>query len=126
MKAAVFQKRINRSPLRMWISSTLGRARYWSVRPARVYVIRFAFCGWAWQLPTSCVLGQEAAGVVEAIGEGVTYVKPGDRVIMSFRPFCGTCYYCLSGRPNLVMIHAQCAQANVSPGKGNPFCNLRR
>jgi S-(hydroxymethyl)glutathione dehydrogenase/alcohol dehydrogenase len=39
--------------------------------------------------------------VVEAIGEGVTYVKPGDRVIMSFRPFCGKCYYCLGGRPNL-------------------------
>lgn len=54
-----------------------------------------------WQLPMSCVLGHEAAGVVEAIGEGVTYVQPGDRVIMSFRPFCGKCYYCLGGRPNL-------------------------
>ena len=54
-----------------------------------------------WQLPTSCVLGHEAAGVVEAIGEGVSYVKPGDRVIMSFKPFCGKCYYCLGGRPNL-------------------------
>lgn len=54
-----------------------------------------------WQLPMSCVLGHEAAGVVEAIGEGVTYVKPGDRVIMSFKPFCGKCYYCLGGRPNL-------------------------
>lgn len=54
-----------------------------------------------WQLPTACVLGHEAAGVVEAVGEGVTYVKPGDRVIMSFRPFCGKCYYCLGGRPNL-------------------------
>lgn len=54
-----------------------------------------------WQLPMSCVLGHEAAGVVEAIGDGVTYVKPGDRVIMSFRPFCGKCYYCLGGRPNL-------------------------
>lgn len=54
-----------------------------------------------WQLPMSCVLGHEAAGVVEAVGEGVTYVAPGDRVIMSFRPFCGKCYYCLSGKPNL-------------------------
>ena len=59
------------------------------------------FVDGAWQLPTSCVLGHEAAGVVEAIGDGVTYVKPGDRVIMSFRPFCGKCYYCLGGRPNL-------------------------
>ncbi len=54
-----------------------------------------------WPLPMTCVLGHEAAGVVEAIGEGVTYVAPGDRVIMSFRPFCGKCYYCLGGRPNL-------------------------
>lgn len=54
-----------------------------------------------WQLPSACVLGHEAAGIVEAVGDGVTYVKPGDRVIMSFRPFCGTCYYCLGGRPNL-------------------------
>ncbi len=54
-----------------------------------------------WQLPSACVLGHEAAGVVEAVGPGVTYVQPGDRVIMSFRPFCGKCYYCLGGRPNL-------------------------
>ncbi len=54
-----------------------------------------------WQMPHACVLGHEAAGVVEAVGENVTYVKPGDRVIMSFRPFCGRCYYCLGGRPNL-------------------------
>ena len=47
------------------------------------------------------VLGHEASGVVERVGEGVSYVQPGDRVIMSFRPFCGSCYYCLSGRPNL-------------------------
>ena len=59
------------------------------------------FVDGSWQLPMSCVLGHEAAGVVEAIGDGVTYVKPGDRVIMSFRPFCGKCYYCLGGRPNL-------------------------
>ena len=31
----------------------------------------------------------------------MSYVKPGDRVIMSFKPFCGRCYYCLGGRPQL-------------------------
>ena len=35
-----------------------------------------------WQLPSACVLGHEAAGIVEAVGDGVTYVKPGDRVII--------------------------------------------
>jgi len=54
-----------------------------------------------WQLPLACVLGHEASGVVEKVGEGVSYVKPGDRVIMSFRPFCGSCYFCLRGQPHL-------------------------
>ena len=80
------------------------------------------FVDGAWQLPTSCVLGHEAAGVVEAIGEGVTYVKPGDRVIMSFRPFCGTCYYCLSGRPNLCNDPSHsAAQAQRLTWKGQPI-----
>ena len=47
------------------------------------------------------VLGHEAAGVVESVGDDVTYVRPGDNVIMSFRPFCGECYWCLRGEPNL-------------------------
>jgi S-(hydroxymethyl)glutathione dehydrogenase/alcohol dehydrogenase len=54
-----------------------------------------------WKLPMPTVLGHEAAGVVEKTGAQVSYVKPGDRVIMSFRPFCGRCDFCLSGRPNL-------------------------
>jgi S-(hydroxymethyl)glutathione dehydrogenase/alcohol dehydrogenase len=55
----------------------------------------------AWALPFPCVLGHEASGVVEKVGEGVTYVEKGDHVIMSFKPFCGSCYYCLGGRPHL-------------------------
>jgi len=54
-----------------------------------------------WRLPMAAVLGHEAAGVVERVGEGVTYVAPGDRVIMSFKPFCGRCYYCLRGQAHL-------------------------
>ncbi|GBD15084.1 S-(hydroxymethyl)glutathione dehydrogenase [bacterium HR25] len=52
-------------------------------------------------LPSPCVLGHEAAGVVERVGEGVTYVQPGDHVILSFAPACGRCSYCEVGRPNL-------------------------
>jgi len=47
------------------------------------------------------VLGHEAAGIVERVGEGVTYVQPGDHVVMNFIPFCGACRYCQSGRPVL-------------------------
>jgi S-(hydroxymethyl)glutathione dehydrogenase/alcohol dehydrogenase len=44
--------------------------------------------------PLPSVLGHEGAGVVEAVGEGVTRVQPGDHVVLSFVPQCGTCYMC--------------------------------
>ena len=47
-----------------------------------------------------CVLGHEGAGVVEHVGEGVTSVAPGDRVITLFAPECGECLHCRSGRTN--------------------------
>lgn len=47
------------------------------------------------------VLGHEPAGTVEAVGEQVSYVKPGDTVIMCLSLFCGQCEMCLSGRPHL-------------------------
>ncbi|MCH2173889.1 Zn-dependent alcohol dehydrogenase [Myxococcota bacterium] len=59
------------------------------------------FVDGAWEMPLPTVLGHEAAGVVESVGADVSYVKPGDHVIMSFRPFCGRCYYCLRGEPHL-------------------------
>ena len=47
------------------------------------------------------VAGHEAAGIVEEIGEGVTYVKPGDRVLISLvHAGCGQCYNCIMGNPN--------------------------
>jgi S-(hydroxymethyl)glutathione dehydrogenase/alcohol dehydrogenase len=53
------------------------------------------------RLKLPMVLGHESSGVVERVGRDVSYVRPGDRVIMSFKPFCGRCYYCVGGRPNL-------------------------
>jgi len=52
----------------------------------------------AYPHPLPVVMGHEAAGVVEAVGPGVSYVKPGDHVITILSPFCGHCEYCLSGR----------------------------
>ncbi len=51
--------------------------------------------------PTPLVLGHEAAGTVEAVGPGVSRVKPGDKVVFSFIPTCGHCAECASGRPAL-------------------------
>lgn len=45
--------------------------------------------------------GHEGSGVIEEVGAGVTRVKPGDHVVCSFIPNCGTCRYCCTGRQNL-------------------------
>jgi S-(hydroxymethyl)mycothiol dehydrogenase len=45
------------------------------------------------------LLGHEAAGVVESVGDGVTHVSPGDFVILNWRAVCGQCRSCRRGRP---------------------------
>ena len=45
--------------------------------------------------------GHEGAGVVEAVGDGVTRVAPGDHVVTSYIPACGRCRYCSTGHQNL-------------------------
>ncbi|MFC6885789.1 MULTISPECIES: S-(hydroxymethyl)mycothiol dehydrogenase [Actinomadura] len=45
------------------------------------------------------LLGHEAAGVVESVGDGVTGVEPGDFVVLNWRAVCGQCRACLRGRP---------------------------
>jgi len=47
------------------------------------------------------VLGHEGAGIVEAVGADVTYVKPGDHIVACLSGFCGACEQCLAGHPNL-------------------------
>ncbi|MEE6165398.1 MULTISPECIES: S-(hydroxymethyl)mycothiol dehydrogenase [unclassified Mycolicibacterium] len=47
------------------------------------------------------LLGHEAAGLVESVGEGVTHVAPGDFVILNWRAVCGECRACKRGRPQL-------------------------
>lgn len=58
------------------------------------------------------ILGHEGAGVVEALGEGVTSVEVGDHVIPLYTPECGKCKFCLSGKTNL------CQAIRATQGKG--------
>ena len=51
--------------------------------------------------PLPAILGHESAGVVEAVGSSVTYVKKGDHVITCLSAFCGHCEYCLTGHMSL-------------------------
>ena len=58
------------------------------------------------------VLGHEGAGVVEAVGPGVTRVAVGQHVALSWAPSCGECAECLRGLPQL------CSTATRCPGTG--------
>ncbi len=51
--------------------------------------------------PLPMILGHEGAGIVEAIGPGVTRVDIGDRVVLTFVPTCGRCRYCTRGLSHL-------------------------
>ncbi len=52
-------------------------------------------------VPVPIVLGDEGAGVVEAVGPGTQDLQVGDHVILSWAPTCGRCHFCVIGRPNL-------------------------
>lgn len=71
-------------------------------------------------VPLPVVLGHEGAGVVESVGPGVTHVKPGDPVVISALPSCGTCKPCLEDRPYL------CAPGWMTLGSGAMLDNTRR
>lgn len=58
------------------------------------------------------VLGHEGAGIVEAVGAGVTSVAPGDHVIPLYTAECGQCRFCLSGKTNL------CQAVRATQGQG--------
>jgi S-(hydroxymethyl)glutathione dehydrogenase / alcohol dehydrogenase len=70
------------------------------------------FADGAYPHPMPCVLGHESAGVVEAVGEDVTYVKPGDHVVTCLSVFCGYCEQCVTGHPSL----CQTAEIKLLPG----------
>ncbi len=63
------------------------------------------------------VLGHEGCGVVEEVGEAVTSVAPGDRVVTLFSPQCGECVHCVSPKTNLCMaIREQQNQGHLPDG----------
>jgi S-(hydroxymethyl)glutathione dehydrogenase/alcohol dehydrogenase len=71
-----------------------------------------------YQCALPAVLGHECAGIVESVGERVTYVQPGDHVVTCVSGFCGSCAACLKGSPHL------CDKIAIAPDPARP--RLRR
>ncbi|XP_060103022.1 alcohol dehydrogenase 1-like isoform X1 [Heteronotia binoei] len=65
--------------------------------------------------------GHEGAGIVESIGEGVTCVKPGDKVIPLCLPQCGECSSCLKWNTNCCLKTHLCNPQNLMPDKTSRF-----
>lgn len=59
-----------------------------------------------------CILGHEASGIVESVGEGVTSVAPGDSVIPCYQAYCGDCTFCKHPKSNL------CTAVRAFTGRG--------
>jgi S-(hydroxymethyl)glutathione dehydrogenase/alcohol dehydrogenase len=80
--------------------------------------------------PLPVILGHESAGIVEAVGEDVTYVKPGDHVVTCLSVFCGTCSQCVTGHPNICentevkMLPGQARRLSWKGQPVNQFANL--
>jgi len=73
--------------------------------------------------PLPFVGGHEGAGVVEAVGDRVTSVVPGDHVVTSFIPSCGKCSWCASGHQNLCDLGAY-LMSGTTIGGGEPSMRL--
>jgi len=72
--------------------------------------------------PAPGVLGHEGAGLVEAVGDGVTSVSPGDKVVIGW-PWCGSCRNCLEGQPRYCL---ELGPLVIAGSRGDGSTSLRR
>ncbi len=114
MRAAVLEEA--GKPLVLWDDVEIAEPRAGQVR------VRVSHCGvchsdlsvfdGVYPSPTPVILGHEAAGVVDAVGPDVTGLAPGDHVLLTPLPACGTCYWCVRGEPG-VCVNAAGIQTNT-------------
>ena len=74
----------------------------------------------ALRTPVPFIPGHEAAGIVESVGKGVSKLRPGDHVVISWNPYCGTCYFCQ--RKQRII----CSQYRANASKSFHFDGLPR
>jgi len=92
------------------------------VRMVAAGVCHTDYEAWAGAFPSAlpCVLGHEGAGVVERIGDGVKDLCPGDHVVCSIYPNCGTCFYCRRTLPMLCESMPVAADSPLRMADGAP------
>ncbi len=78
------------------MGQVLVRVKHCSICHSDLSIVDGSFPG-----PAPCVLGHEAAGVIEAVGNGVTRLAPGDPVVLTPCPPCGHCFYCVRNEHSL-------------------------
>lgn len=71
--------------------------------------------------PFPIVLGHEAAGVVEAVGDGVTDLEVGDKAVLTPLPSCGTCFYCVRNQPTLCARYSSAMFTSTRPDGTSPL-----
>lgn len=72
-------------------------------------------------VPLPCVPGHEGAGIVVAVGEGVSGIGIGQPVILSWVPQCGVCWFCRHGKPHLCTETAAAAMRSSLSIAGEPI-----
>jgi Zn-dependent alcohol dehydrogenase len=71
--------------------------------------------------PRPSVLGHEAAGIVEAVGPGVTRLQPGDKAVLTPLPSCGHCYFCTRQQPTLCAEYSAALFLSTRPDGTSPL-----
>ncbi len=66
------------------------------------------------------VLGHEGAGVVQAVGDGVAHVQPGDRVLLNWAISCGHCFQCMAGNHSLCETNSPVTKTRPWAGHAHP------
>jgi S-(hydroxymethyl)glutathione dehydrogenase/alcohol dehydrogenase len=89
-----------------------GEVRVKITHAALCHTDAFTLCGDDPEGKFPSILGHEAAGIVESVGEGVTEFEPGDHVVPCYQAYCGNCEFCKRPRINL------CTSVRAFTGSG--------
>jgi L-idonate 5-dehydrogenase len=98
----------------------LVRVRRAGICGSDLHYFEHGYCG-SFRPTGPFVLGHELCGVVERLGEGVTEVARGDRVVVNPARACGVCEYCRAGRGNLCRHTVMLGSASTTPSTDGAF-----